>query len=198
MTRTLLLVSTLLLPLLSHAQAGRPHYISDDISVTLRDQPRNDAPPTATLKSGARVTVLQSLGPESFAKVRTVDGREGWMTARFLSSLPAAKERYQQAQQSLDSAQQRVQDLERQLATAQQQLGLAKPAFELSRENDTLKASIAELQQTNDAIRGRYDAERARRKTLVTGAVLVGGGVLLGLLLPWLGSGRKKRRYGDF
>ncbi|HSW13289.1 MAG TPA: TIGR04211 family SH3 domain-containing protein [Solimonas sp.] len=193
-----MLVSTLLLPLLSHAQAGRPHYISDDISVTLRDQPRNDAPPTATLKSGARVTVLQSLGPESFAKVRTVDGREGWMTARFLSSLPAAKERYQQAQQSLDSAQQRVQDLERQLATAQQQLGLAKPAFELSRENDTLKASIAELQQTNDAIRGRYDAERARRKTLVTGAVLVGGGVLLGLLLPWLGSGRKKRRYGDF
>jgi len=188
----------LLLPALATAQTGRQYYISDDITVTLRDEPRNDAPPAGTLKSGARVTVLQSLGPESFARVRTPEGREGWMTARFLSTQPAAKERYVEAQQALDAARKRIETLERELNAAQQQLGLAKPAFELARENDTLKTSIAELQQANAGIKQRYDAERARRKTLVTGAALIGGGVLLGLLLPWIGSGRKKRRYGDF
>jgi len=199
MTRTLFLVSVLLVPTLVTAQSGgRPQYVSDDITVTLREQPRNDAPPTGTLKSGARVTVLQSLGPDSFARVRTPEGREGWMTARFLSTQPAAKERYVEAQQALDAARKRIETLERELNAAQQQLGLAKPAFELARENDTLKTSIAELQQANAGIKQRYDAERARRKTLATGAALIGGGVLLGLLLPWIGSGRKKRRYGDF
>lgn len=198
MTRTLLLLSVLLIPALASAQSGRQQYISDDITVTLRQQPRNDAAPVGVLKSGARVSVLESLGSESFARIRSADGREGWVTARFLSAQPAAKERYQQAQQALDEAQKRLQSLERELAAAQQQLGLAKPAFELARENETLKASITELQQTNAGIQQRYDVERAKRKTLVTGATLVGGGVLLGLLLPWLGAGRKKRRYGDF
>lgn len=198
MTRTLFLLAGLLLPALATAQTGRQYYISDDITVTLRAEPRNDAPPAGTLKSGARVTVLQSLGPESFARVRTPEGREGWMTARFLSTQPAAKERYVEARQSLDAAKKRIETLERELDAARQQLGQAKPAFELARENDTLKTSIAELQQTNAGIQQRYDAERARRKTLVTGAALIGGGVLLGLLLPWIGSGRKKRRYGDF
>lgn len=177
---------------------GRQQYISDDITVTLRAQPRNDAAPSGVLKSGAKVTLLESLGPDSFARVRTADGREGWLTARYLSGQPAAKERYQQARQELDEALKRTQNLERELTAAQQQLGQAKPAFELARENDTLKTSIAELQQANAGIKQRYDAERARRKTLIAGAGLVGGGVLLGLLLPWLGGGRKKRRYGDF
>ncbi|AXQ31553.1 TIGR04211 family SH3 domain-containing protein [Solimonas sp. K1W22B-7] len=199
MTRTLLLVSVLLAPTLAFAQsAGRQQYISDDITVTLREQPRNDAAPAGALKSGAKVSVLESLGPESFTRIRTADGREGWVTSRFLSSQPAAKERYLQAQQSLDEAQKRAANLERELTAAQQQLGLAKPAFELARENEALKASIASLQQDNGAIQQRYDVERAKRRTLIAGASLVGVGVLLGLLLPWIGGGRKKRRYGDF
>lgn len=199
MTRTLLLVSVLLAPTLAFAQsAGRQQYISDDITVTLREQPRNDASPAGTLKSGAKVGVLESLGPESFTRIRTAEGREGWVTSRMLSSQPAAKERFIQAQQSLDEAQKRAANLERELTAAQQQLGLAKPAFELARENEALKASIASLQQDNGAIQQRYDVERAKRRTLIAGASLVGVGVLLGLLLPWIGGGRKKRRYGDF
>lgn len=199
MTRTLLLVAALLAPALASAQsAGRPQYISDDITVTLRQQPRNEAPSMGVLKSGAKVSVLESLGPESFARIRTADGREGWVTSRFLSAQPAAKERYQQAQQDLDAAQKRAQNLERELTAAQQQLGQAKPAFELARENQSLKATITELQQSKDQMQQRYDVERAKRKTLITGASLVGAGVLLGLVLPWIGGGRKKRRYGDF
>lgn len=199
MTRTLLLVAALLAPALASAQsAGRPQYISDDITVTLRQQPRNDAPPMGALKSGAKVSVLESLGPESFARIRTADGREGWVTARFISAQPAAKERYQQAQQELDAAQKRAQNLERELTAAQQQLGQAKPAFELARENESLKATITELRSSAETLQQRFDVERAKRKTLITGASLVGAGVLLGLVLPWMGGGRKKRRYGDF
>lgn len=199
MTRTFKLgLALLLFPALAHAQAtGRQHYISDDITVTLREQPRNDAAPVGSLKSGARVTLLQSLGPDSFARVRTAEGREGWVTSRYLSAQPAAKDRYQQTQQELASAQTRIDSLERELRTAQQQVAQARPAFETAQENERLRTAMAELEQNSAAQRQRYDAEKARRRTLLSGGGLVVVGVILGLLLPWMGRGRK-RRYSEF
>src|ERR1700746_3057110 len=71
----------------------RPHYISDDVTVSLRDQPGTDAPTQGTVRSGDRVTVLQSQGAGSFARVRTADGREGWLPERYLADTPAARDR---------------------------------------------------------------------------------------------------------
>jgi SH3 domain protein len=94
----LVLLSVLLAAPVAMAQTGgRQQYISDEITVSIREQPRNDATVTGALKSGARVTLLESLGEESFARIRTADGREGWITARFLTSQPVARERYLQA-----------------------------------------------------------------------------------------------------
>lgn len=200
MTRTFtsLGLALLLLPALALAQnAGRAYYIADDIPITVREQPRNDAAVVAQLKSGARVTLLQSLGRESFARIRTGDGREGWVTARYLSTQPSARDRYQQAQQELAAAQDRITTLERELQSAQQQLAQARPAFEALRENERLHAAMAELERSSAEQRARYDAEKARRRSLLSGGALVVIGTLLGLVLPWLGRGRK-RRYSDF
>lgn len=200
MTRTFTrgLALLLFLPGLALAQsAGRPYYISDDIPVTLREQPRNDAGVVAQLKSGARVTLLQSLGRESFARIRTADGREGWMTARYLSTQPSARDRYQQTQQELAAAQDRIGTLERELRSAQQQLAQARPALATAQENERLRAAMAELERSNAAQRARYDTEKARRRSLLSGGALVVIGAFLGLVLPWLGRGRK-RRYSDF
>lgn len=199
MTRTFTLgLALLLFPALASAQgAGRQYYISDDITVTLREQPRNDAPAMGSLKSGARVTLLQSLGPDSFARVRTPEGREGWVTSRYVVTQPAAKDRYLQTQQDLASAQSRIAGLERELQSAQRQLALARPAFETAQENERLRTAMAELERNSAAQRQRYDAEKQRRRTLLSGGGLIVVGVVLGLLLPWLGRG-KKRRYSDF
>lgn len=191
-------VSLSFLPCLAFAQQGsRQQYISDNISVTVREAPRNDAPSLGAVTSGARVTVLQSLGPESFARIRTGDGRTGWITARYLSSEPAAKDRLESAEKQLAEARARIDSLQRELASAQERLVQAEPAFKMAGDNERLRASLAEQEQAARAMQERYDAEKARRRTLVTGAALVGGGVLIGLVLPWLGRG-KRRRYSDF
>lgn len=198
-TRTLVLLSVLLAAPVAMAQTGgRQQYISDEITVSIREQPRNDATVTGSLKSGARVTLLESLGAESFARIRTSDGREGWITARFLTSQPVARERYLQAKQELDAGKLRIQNLERELTDAQQQLAKLKPASELQRDNERLRSELSAATDASGEISRRYDLERAKRRTLITGAGLIGGGILLGLLLPWIGSGRKRKRYGDF
>lgn len=173
---------------------GQQQYISDEISVSIREAPRNDAPALGIIKSGARVTVLETLGAESFARIRTSDGRTGWITARFLTAQPAAATRLTQTREELDAAKLQLRNLESELAAAKSQLSKARPAFELSQENERLQAAIGEHERTAADLQLRYDAARQQRKTLLTGASLLSGGVILGLLLPWLlRSGRRRR-----
>ncbi len=192
-----LLFAQLLVAPALHAQSSKPQYISDEISVSIRERPSNDAPSLGTIKSGMRVTVLETLGPDSFTRIKTTDGREGWITSRFVSPEPAAKDQLLQLRKDLGEANSRAQSLQSELDAAKLQLQKAAPAFELAGENEKLRAAMAEAERGAAELRGRYDEESQRRKTLVAGAALVGGGILLGLILPWLGRG-KKRRYSDF
>ncbi|WP_020647863.1 TIGR04211 family SH3 domain-containing protein [Solimonas variicoloris] len=198
MNRSLLSLALLIAAPLVHAQSGTTQFVSDDIAVVLREAPRNDAGSLGNLRSGQKVTVLESLGPDSFARVRTADGREGWMTARYLSAQPAAKDRVTQMKADLDAAQSQIKSLQDQLKAAQVQLDQARPAFELAQDNTRLKAELAAREQAGAALQQQFDQERARRATMLTGAGLLSGGVVLGLLLPWLLRSRRRRRYGDF
>lgn len=186
----------LLVPVLASAQ--KQQYIDDEITVTVRDAPRNDATFLGTVRSGDRVTVLESLGPQSFAKIRTTDGREGWITARFLTDEPAARDAFDGVRRELSQAQTRIKSLERDLAQAQNDLQKARPALELAQENDRLRAQIVELERGAEQIEQRFNEQKARRRTMLTGAGLVGGGTLLGLILPWIGRNSRRRRWGDF
>lgn len=197
MTRTFTAVGLALLPVLALAQNPRQQYIADEIRVTIRQEPRNDAASLGAVSSGAQVTVLQVLGADSFARIRTADGRTGWITARYLSSEPAAKDLLQSARKELAEARAQIESLQRELADAHEKLKAAAPAFEIAGDNRRLRAALAEQEQATRQMQDRYDIERARRRTLVTGAALVGGGTVLGLVLPLLARG-KRRRYGDF
>lgn len=177
---------------------GTPQYITDDVSVTLREAPRNDAASIGVLHSGDKVSTLEVLGEQSFARVRTSAGVEGWMTARYLSAQPAAKDRLSQMKSDLDAARSQIKSLQDELKSAKAQIDSARPAFELSQENTRLKSELAVKQQAMDAAMQRFDGERARRATLIAGAGLLSGGVILGLVLPWLLQNRRRRRYGDF
>lgn len=193
--QTLALALVLAAPL--HA-AEKQQFIDDEISVTVRDAPSNNGGYLGVVKSGDEVTLLESLGPESFARIRTASGTEGWVTARFLTDTPAAADRLVKAQADLVAAQARVEELQSALAQVSGELDRLQPAVELSQDNDQLRGRIAALEQETEAVVQQYNAQKARRKTLLTGAALVGAGVLGGLLLPWLGRNSRRRRYGDF
>lgn len=200
MTRTFIALGLALGPVLAGAQtAGTPsnRYISDDIKVTLRDAPRNDAASLGSVSSGDKVTLLESLGDDSFARIKTADGRSGWVTARMLSDSPAAREQLTELRRQLAEARAQTGSLNDQLGQSRKQLDAAKPALELAADNDRLQAQLTEGQAELAASRQRYDEAKAQRKTLLVGAGLIGIGVLLGLLLPMLARG-KRRRYGDF
>lgn len=198
MNRSHFLTALLLGALAPAVFAQTVQYISDDITLSLRDAPRNDARVIASVRSGQKVSVLEVLGEDSFARIRIADGREGWMTARYLSRQPAAKDRQLQIKAELDAAQAQIVTLQTQLKDASAQLAQARPALELSRDNERLKNELRTKEESVAALAQTYNVERERRATLVTGATLVAGGIGGGLLLPWLWQLRRRRRWGDF
>lgn len=183
-----------------HAQSeeGSKQYVSDEITLSVRERPSNDAPTLATVTSGEPVSVLQSLGAESFAQIRTKDGAVGWVIARYLSEQPAARAQLSEVSSSLADARKQIADLEAKLADAQGRLEAARPAMELESENRQLKSAVAEAKHAAEQTLQRCNDESAKRKTMVTGAALIGAGTLLGLVLPLLGRRKRRSGYSDF
>jgi len=197
MKRTCLLVIALLLASVAHAeQSNKTQYVTDQITLGLHQKPSNNAGTIGVVKSGDRVTVLRSLGENSFAQVKTSDGREGWVVTRNLSDQPAARDQLDDVNKQLNDAQAQIKALQSKLYADQQQLTNVKPALDLAAENDKLRAGIAQRDEQLKGMEQHYNIASAHRDTLITGAALAIGGVILGLLLPWLSRGRK-RRYSD-
>ena len=93
--KKLLLLAALVVcaPLPSMAQAqddGVPKYVSDEILLSVREQPSNDAGTIGVIHSGDRVTLLRSLGeqitspPRFSARRQSSRGRSRrWRRGRF-------------------------------------------------------------------------------------------------------------------
>jgi len=177
------------------AAEGKAQYITDEITATMREGPRNDATIKANLKSGTRITVIESLGPDSFAHVKTDDGKEGWIPARFIAGEPAAKDRLNALQAELTQTRTHVRDLEAELAQAKETVARAGPALQMAEENQKLKEQMAQKEREGAELQERFSEQQAWRRNIITGAALVGGGVIIGLLLPALG---RRRRRGEF
>mgnify|MGYP000566031803 FL=1 len=77
MKRTALTLAPLLALAATVATAESQRYIDDEIAVTVRAGPSNNADYLGVVRSGDEVTLIESMGPESFARIRTASGTEG-------------------------------------------------------------------------------------------------------------------------
>lgn len=171
-------------------------YIVGERTLAVREEPSSNAELVTFVETGDAMQLLESMGENSYARVRLPDGREGWLAARFLTDEKPAAERLRATQQELEAERERVAQLEKQVAQLQARLEDAAPALELADRNAELEAELKAQREELEQSLAAYDAERARQRTLVIGAALVGGGVLLGLLLPVLAR-RRRSGYGD-
>ncbi|MEN8182533.1 MAG: TIGR04211 family SH3 domain-containing protein [Myxococcota bacterium] len=161
------------------ASAEQTAWIHGEVKLNVRTGPSNGHRIVAAIETGDAVTILDRA--DSWTQVRTSRGREGWIPAGYLDVEPPPLVRLEQ--------------LESEVSTLQTQLELVTTeAEQLRGENVTLagrddeqQASIRSLTQENLDLKAG-----ARWPYLISGASILGTGMLVGFLLNR--KGKRKAR----
>lgn len=195
--------------------SAQSRYVSDELAIVLRGTPGPEGASLGVLTSGAQVELLESGAAGGYARVRSADGREGWVLERYLKDQPIARERLQRAENDLTAARRELAAAQKTLAEVQAELKKVKDenarllkdfsriadssgsvpvvSADTQKEVEDLRAQVQRLEQEGAALRGLGGGLDEERMMMLGGA-LVAGGVLLALLLHWLWP---KRRWGD-
>ena len=186
-------------------------YVSDRLEVPMRSGTTNQHRILRMLSSGTQVTVLEVNKEAGYTKVRTAEGREGWVLSRYLMKIPAARDRLATAEKQLADIEIRSRQRATELTETQTQKdGLEKELTRLKNENRKIGQQLAEIQRTassalaidteNKELKSRLMAmergqqalqqenealkDRTARDWFMVGAGVVLLGIIVGLILP--------------
>lgn len=213
------LLSALLL-LMAGSAVAETRFVDDKLLITLRTGQATTYQILKTLPSGTPLELLEEDG--QYSRVRTEDGTEGWVLTQYLSASPIARDRLLRAERRIEQLQTQIDSLKQQLgetrgernALAKQHKDAADDAeklrrelntlqetaarpIKLAQENRQLKEELKSLQQQSSLLESDNERlrDRSERDWFITGAGVLGGGILLGLVLPML---RRRKRNGMF
>lgn len=214
-----ILLSSILF-LLAANVAAETRYVDDVLKITLRTGQGTTYQILRTLESGTPLEILEDAG--QYTLVRTNDGVEGWVLTQYLSKTPIARDRLVQAEKRLDRLKADKQQLQKNLAELQQEKGtvekseqrlitetaklkdelahlhkVAEQPIELDRQNRDLRQQVQAQQREIEQLKSdnAHLQDRTQREWFITGAGVLLGGILLGLVLPLL---RRKKKTGMF
>ena len=202
---------------LSHGESA---WVSDQFEIMLRTGPSTSNAIQLMLGSGARLEVLERDAESGYSRVRTAGGTEGWVLTRYLMGEPAAREQLEQLTGDLtnanaqgtsltsqlnaikgeyDTATRRIATLEGEKKSLQAELDQIKKtaanALAIDSQNQSFRQEIFDaenrisiLEQENDTLKGQTN-----RNWFITGALVLLGGVAVGLILPHMRFQRRSR-----
>lgn len=140
----LVLLLAVVLLVLPRPGVAETRYVSDQLVIALRAQPDTAQPAIATLKTDTPLEVLAEQG--KFLRVRTPEGREGYVLARYVTSQTPRSLEIARLQQERDALQKKLADLEAARQAAEDEAARAEglPPGETAA---TLESRIAALEQ---------------------------------------------------
>ena len=192
--------------------AAETRYVTDQTSIPLRAGEGLKYKVLRHLPTGTPLELLGYNPKSGYARVRTEDGKLGFVANDQLVEEPVARDQVaaleakvtelrakfaalppslQEAQASLDAALADKRRLEEELLSIRQAAGdaprILRERGELRQTVADLTRQVAELEQLNR----EQDHQIAQRWFLIGGGVIIGG-ILIGLFLPNLRLGRKR------
>ncbi|MFK5915835.1 MAG: TIGR04211 family SH3 domain-containing protein [Woeseiaceae bacterium] len=207
-------ISLLFISALSFTAQAQTQYVSDHLVITVRTGQGAQFQIIKTLESGEHVKVLETTDT-GYTRIATDDGTEGWVRSQYLAEEPVAAEvlvkveaKLLKAQTSLKKIREEYISLKRKhsslsetqdvLSADKKQLDselarlneVAKKPIILDRQNRklqqnnvTLEKDVQRLNQENQSLQ-----DRSQREWFIVGALVLFGGIIVGLVAPKLRS----------
>jgi SH3 domain protein len=202
--------------LISGKAMAETQYVVDRLIITLRSGQSTQHQILTTLPSNTKVEVLETA--EKYSKVRAPDGTEGWVLNQYISKSPTAKIRLtaaeaklakletenKQLKETLDTTSQKENAASKELAKLRQEntkqteeltrlRRVAAKPLKLENENQRLKKQLVELENERELLSRENQVLRdsSDREWFLTGAGVIIGGIIIGLIAPSLRPRRK-------
>lgn len=200
--------------------AANTKYVSDELVINMRSGKGNSFKIIKIIKSGTPLTVLEQ--DSGYTRARTPQGVEGWVLSRFLIDTPVAREQLAKAQQdvaemkekfdamstalstvknerdTLNSSEQDLLKKEARLNTELEKLKkIAARPMQLEAENNQLRNELVKVESEMRLLQQEYQSleDNSDQEWFLTGAGVLFGGMILGLIFPKLRSGQKKANW---
>ena len=210
--------------LASFSAQGETAWVSDQFEITLRTGPSSDNAIQLVIDSGTRLDVLEIDADSGYSRVMTMGGTDGWVLSRYLMAEPTAREQLGTLTQQLTNVNPEGASMDSQLEAIRGAYDAATRQFSvLENEKSALQAEVDEIRrgsanalaiasQNRSLQQQLIDAEirlslieqenanlgsETTRNWFVTGALVLFGGVLVGLILPRM-KWQRKSRYDQF
>ncbi|MEG9531245.1 TIGR04211 family SH3 domain-containing protein [Mannheimia indoligenes] len=184
------------LPTLAQTQ-----YISENLNTYMRKGAGDNFRISGAIQAGEKVTVLDK--KDRYSLIRDTRNREGWVLNSDLSDTASPKELIPQLNQQVQDLTNRLSkiDTEWQQRTAEMQRrtqDAVQKSSDLVEENAQLKRELEILKNKNRDLETMHDSEKREIviQWFIYGGAVLGAGLLLGLLVPFLIPRRKRNSGG--
>ena len=224
MLARILLIAVCLSVMVSGHALAETRYVSDRLEITMRNGKSTSYGITRMLLSGTPLTVLETDTDAGYTRVRTRDGKEGWVLSRFLMEGQAARDRLAAAEKRLaeieiennkmtaamETMKVKVSSIEKDRTNldgvnrkVSQELAeikrTASSALALDSENKELKSRVVALERKLQTLHQENEGlkDRTDRDWFMVGAGVVLLGIIVGLIIPRI-RWRKKSSWDTF
>ncbi len=150
-------------------------FISDQLNLDMRAGPGLQFKILRFLKSGDAVTRLSRDG--DWSRIRTSEGKVGWVLSSFITSEPPASIVLPEVQARLEQSRSRIDELDRKLAEQTQAIA----------ELEKLRERNEQLETENQRL-----SFSSTWKAMATGATIIAIGAIIGLAIPRGGGARSR------
>lgn len=204
------LLLLLAVPTLASAQNA---YVTDEFEITVRTGKGSGHKIVRILPTGKPVEILEKDEQEGYALIRTAEGVEGWVLARYLRDTPIARDRLVAAQKKIAQMEQTLEQLRAELRTERnlqkENEKLAKSLTEIreasanviaiNEENKTLESELLRLKRNMQTLEQENATlqDQSTRDWFMIGAGVLVAGVVLGLILPNVRLRRKRSSWSS-
>ncbi len=175
-------------------------YVTENVDIYLRRGPGSQYAYTNAVKAGEKVTELEKSADGKYTRIQLPNGSSAWIESNKLKDQPSLKVLVPTLESKLAEYKDKVDNAEQYRQNAindySEKLKQAEQTIE------SLQARNKELEQINKSQDTKLESmlnqvDDKRRDLIVTwftyGGLVAGGGFLLGLILPAIMPGRRKK-----
>ena len=175
-------------------------YVTENVDIYLRRGPGSQYAYSNAVKAGQKVIELEKSADGKYTRIQLSNGNSAWIESNKLKDQPSFKELVPLLEAQLAEYKDKVDNAEKNQQNAIQDY--AEKLQKAEQLIESLQAKNNELEQLNKQQEMKLESmlnqvDDKRRDLIVTwftyGGLVAGGGFLLGLILPAIMPGRRKK-----